>query len=79
MSVDQLRLAESAIQAGLVLGVTTLPTAWSLLDGGLATILAVMWLLLASGVYSLHAVTFDSFRITGQRAERNFASTKGED
>jgi hypothetical protein len=34
---------------------------------------------LTSGVYALHAVTFDCFRLTGQRAERIFASTKGED
>jgi hypothetical protein len=79
MSVDQLRLAESAIEAALVLGVTTLPTAWNLLDGGLATVLGAMWLLLASGVYSLHAVTFDSFRITGQRGRRIFSYTRSEE
>jgi hypothetical protein len=79
MSVDQLRLAESAIESALILGATTLPTAWNVLDGSLASVLAVMWLLLASGVYSLHAVTFDSFRITGQRGRRIFSYTRSEE
>jgi hypothetical protein len=35
--------------------------------------------MLTSGVYALHAVTFDCFRLTGQRSERIFAPTKGED
>ena len=62
-----------------MLGVTTFPTAWHVLDGDLAAILGAMVLLLASGVYSLHAVTFDSFRITGQRGRRNFSCTRSEE
>jgi predicted anti-sigma-YlaC factor YlaD len=79
MSVDQLRLAESAIESALVLGVTTLPAAWNVLDTGLAAVLGAMWLLLATGVYSLHAVTFDSFRITGQRGRPIFSYTGSEE
>ena len=79
MSVDQLRLAEAGIEAALVLGVSTLPTAWNVLDAGLATVLGAMWLLVASGVYALHAVTFDCFRITGQRRRRIFSYTRSEE
>jgi len=72
MSIDRLRLAESATEAVLVLAALTLPaTEW--------VVLGVAAVMLTSGVYALHAVTFDCFRLTGQRAERNFASTKGKD
>lgn len=79
MSVDQLRLAESAIESALVLGATAVPVAWHTLDGGLLTVLSAMWALLASGVYALHAVTFDCFRITGQRRRRIFSYTRSEE
>ena len=72
MSIDRWRLAESATEAVLVLAALTLPTTeW--------VVLASAAVMLTSGVYALHAVTFDCFRLTGQRAERNFASTKGKD
>lgn len=74
MSIDRLRLAESAAAAVLVLAAATLPIPAKLLP-----VLAAMTVMLTSGVYALHAVTFDCFRLTGQRAERIFASTKGED
>jgi hypothetical protein len=79
MSVDQLRLAEAGIEAALVLGVSALPTAWHVLDASLVTVLGAMWLLVASGVYALHAVTFDCFRLTGQRGKRNFSFTRSEE
>jgi len=74
MTIDRLRLAESATEAVLVLATVALPTSLKLL-----AVLGPMAVMLTSGVYALHAVTFDCFRLTGQRAERNFASTKGED
>jgi hypothetical protein len=74
MTIDRLRLAESATEAVLVLATVALPTSLKLL-----AVLAPMAVMLTSGVYALHAVTFDCFRLTGQRAERIFASTKGED
>lgn len=79
MSVDQLRLAESAVGSAVVLGVTAVPAAWHTLDGGLLTVLAAMWALVGSGVYALHAVTFDCFLITGQRARRKFSYTRSEE
>jgi hypothetical protein len=74
MTIDRLRLAESATEAVLVLGAVTLPTSLKLL-----AVLGPMAVMLTSGVYALHAVTFDCFRLTGQRSERIFAPTKGED
>jgi hypothetical protein len=79
MTIDRLRLAESATETALVFGAVILPSAARVLGPGLLAVLGAMAVMLTSGVYALHAVTFDSFRITGQRAERNFASTKGED
>ncbi|GIE94848.1 hypothetical protein [Paractinoplanes rishiriensis] len=79
MSLDQLRLGEAAVESALVLGVSTLPAAWHALDSTLATVFAAMWLLLASGVYALHAVTFDCFRLTGQRRRRIFSFTRSEE
>jgi hypothetical protein len=79
MTIDPRRLAESAIEAVLLLGAVTLPAAIRVLDPGLAVVLVAMATLVTSGVYALHAVTFDCFRLTGQRAERIFSSTKGED
>jgi hypothetical protein len=79
MTIDPLRLAESAAEAILVLGAVTLPAAVRVLDPSLLGVLAAMAVMLASGVYALHAVTFDCFRLTGQRGEHLFASTRSED
>jgi hypothetical protein len=79
MRIDRLRLTESATEAVLVLGAVTLPASAKLLSPDLLAVLGAMTVMLTSGVYALHAVTFDCFRLTGQRAERIFASTKGED
>ena len=79
MTIDRLRLAESATEAVLTLGAVTGTAAVRVLDPGLVAVLAAMAALLTSGVYALHAVTFDSFRLTGQRAERIFASTRSEE
>ena len=79
MTIDRLRVAESATEAVLLLGVVTLPAAARVLGPGLLAVLAGMAVMLTSGVYALHAVTFDCFRLTGQRAERIFASTRSED
>jgi hypothetical protein len=79
MTIDPLRLAESAAGAVLVLGAVALPAAVRVLDPALLGVLAAMTVMLTSGVYALHAVTFDVFRLTGQRADRIFASTRSED
>lgn len=79
MTIDRLRVAESATEAVVLLGAATFPAAARVLDPGLLAVLAGMTVMLTSGVYALHAVTFDCFRLTGQRAERIYASTKGED
>jgi hypothetical protein len=79
MTIDPRRLAESATEAVLVLGAVTLPAAVRVLDAGLLAVLVTMTAMLTSGVYALHAVTFDCFRLTGQRAEHNFVSTRSED
>jgi hypothetical protein len=62
-----LRLAEAATEATLILGVFTLPTAWQALDSSLVVIFGVMLAILTAAVYALHAVTFDSLRLTGHR------------
>jgi hypothetical protein len=79
MTIDPLRLAESATEAVLVLGAVTLPAAVRVLDPGLLAVLAAMAAMLTSGVYALHAVTFDCFRLTGQRDERIFVSTRSDE
>jgi hypothetical protein len=79
MTFDPLRCAEATFQAAVVLGAVVLPTAWPALDPSLTTVLAVMLALLAGAVYALHAVTFDVFRITGQRAGRSFSYTRGKE
>jgi hypothetical protein len=68
MTIDPRRLAESGAEAGFVLGTVALPSATPALDTTLATVLAGMLVLITGGVYALHAVTFDCFRVTGQRA-----------
>jgi hypothetical protein len=79
MSFDPLRCMEAACQAALVLGAVVLPAAWNALDGSLAAVLAGMLALLTTGFYALHAVTFDCFRLTGQRARRGFSYTRSEE
>jgi hypothetical protein len=70
------RLAEATLEAGLVLGVAALPTAWRVLDARLLAVLAGMLLVLTAAMYALHAVTFDCFLISGHRARRHFPYTQ---
>jgi hypothetical protein len=77
--LDPLRLAEAAAQATLVLGLVALPTAWRVLDGSLAAVLAGMLISLTLGIYALHAVTFDCLRLTGHRPRRGLTYTQRED
>jgi hypothetical protein len=70
------RLAEATLEAGLVLGVAALPTAWRSLDAQLTIVLAGMLLALTAATYALHAVTFDCFLLTGHRARRQFSYTQ---
>lgn len=79
MSLDPLRCAEAAAQAALVLGAVVLPSAWHAMDGALTAILVGMFALLTMAVYALHAVTFDCFRLTGQRAAQGFSYTRSEE
>jgi hypothetical protein len=79
MTIDPLRLTESAAEAVLVLAAATLPTAVRVLSPALLGVLAAMAMAVTSGVYALHAVTFDCFRLTGQRAEHISVSTRSED
>jgi hypothetical protein len=76
---DPLRLAEAAGQAALVLGLVTLPAAWRVLDGSLAAVLTAMLIMLTLAIYALHAVTFDCFRLTGQRTRSALTYTRRED
>ena len=77
--LDPLRLAEAAAQAALVLGLVTLPAAWRALDGSLAAVLGAMLIMLTLGIYALHAVTFDCFRLTGQRTRSSLTYTRRKD
>jgi len=79
MTIDRLRLCESATETAVVFGAIILPAATRVIDAGVLAVLGAMAVMLTSGVYALHAVTFDCFRLTGQRAERVFVSTKSED
>ncbi|GAA0530091.1 hypothetical protein GCM10010172_08510 [Paractinoplanes ferrugineus] len=79
MSIDPLRLAESGAAAALILGSATLSVAWNTLDQTITLVLAAMWLITTSGVYALHAVTFDCLRLTGQQRRQNFSVTRGRD
>lgn len=74
--LDPLRLAEAAGEAAVVLGLVTLPVAWRLLDSSLAAVLAGMLIILTAGVYALHAVTFDCFRLTGHRTRGQISYTQ---
>jgi len=77
--LDPLRLAESAAQAVVTLGLVALPAAWHALSGPLGAVLAVMTAALTVGFYSLHMVTFDCLRLTGHRFRRSFLYTHRED
>jgi hypothetical protein len=79
MSVDPFRLAEACAGAGIALGLATLPTAWTALSGPIGAVLGGAWLMLTAAVYALHAVTFDLFRLTGQRRRRIFTYTRSEE
>ena len=74
--MDKLRLTEAAAGAALVLGLVVLPAAWRPLDPALAAVLAAMFGILTVGIYALHAVTFDCFRLTGHRDRRQFSYTQ---
>ncbi len=74
--IDRRRLAEAGGEAAVVLALTALPVAWRMLDTSLAAVLAGMLALLTLGIYALHAVTFDCFRITGHRARHTFSYTQ---
>jgi hypothetical protein len=65
--LDPLRLAEAVGEAVLVLGAVAIPGAGRLLDPAVPAVLAGMLVILTGGVYALHAVTFDSLRMTRQR------------
>lgn len=77
--LDPLRLAEAAGEAALVLAAMTTPVAWRVLDTSLVAVLAGMLIILTAGVYALHAVTFDYFRMTRNREKRGFLYTQRED
>ena len=70
------RLAEATLEAGLVLGVAALPTAWRVLDARLMAVLAGMLVALTAATYALHAVTFDCFLLSRHRARRHFSYTQ---
>jgi hypothetical protein len=65
--LDRIRLAESAASAALVLGLSTLPTAWPMLNGPIAGALVALLIVLTAAIYALHAVTFDCLRLTRTR------------
>ncbi|MEV6487733.1 hypothetical protein AB0M20_03700 [Actinoplanes sp. NPDC051633] len=79
MTIDAWRLAESAAGAAVLLAVTAMPTAWHALDTSLTAVLGGMLALLTAGVYALHAVTFDCFRMTRHREKRSFSYTQSKD
>lgn len=64
------------MEAGLLLGVAALPSAWRVLDAGLVAVLTGMLLALTAATYALHAVTFDCFLLTSHRARRQFSYTQ---
>ena len=76
---DPLRLAEAAAEATLVLALVALPSAWRVLDTSVTAVLAGMLVVLTIGVYALHAVTFDCFRMTRHRERRSFSYTQREE
>ena len=70
------RLAEATCEAGLVLGVAALPSAWPVLDARLTVVLAAMLVALTAATYALHAVTFDCFLLSNHRTRRQFSYTQ---
>jgi hypothetical protein len=79
MTIDPLRLAESGAAAAVALGTLLLPAVSRPVDSRLVTVLAAIAVILTSGVYALHAVTFDCFRLTGQRTGRDFSYTRSKE
>jgi hypothetical protein len=77
--MEKLRLVEAATEAAILLGLVTMPVAWRALDPSLSVVLAAMFLALAAGIYALHAVTFDCFRLTRHRDRHEFSYTQRED
>ena len=77
--MDKRRLTEAAAQAAALLALVTLPAAWRAFDPGLAVVLAAMLAVLTAGTYALHAVTFDCFRLTGNRERHQFSYTQREE
>ena len=77
--IDPMRLTEAAGEAAIVLGLVALPVAWRVLDIRLTAVLAGMLVLLTAGIYALHAVTFDSFRMTGHHRKDRFSLTHREE
>ena len=69
MTIDPLRLAESGAAAAVALGTILLPALSRPVDSRLVTVLAAIAVILTSGVYALHAVTFDCFRLTDTRGK----------
>jgi hypothetical protein len=70
MPIEPLRLAEAGTEAALILALVVVPPGLPVLDGQLVVVLAVMSVVLTFAVYALHAVTFDYFRLTGDRGRR---------
>jgi hypothetical protein len=64
---DPLRLAEATAQAAIVLAVVLMPYRSYALDAQRVTVSAGALAALTLAVYALHAVTFDHFRLTGNR------------
>lgn len=79
MTFDPLRLAESGAAAAVALGAMLLPAVSRPVDTRLVTVLTAIAVILTSGVYALHAVTFDCLRLTGQRAGRSFSYTRSKE
>ena len=78
-SMDKRRLIEATAQAAVLLALVALPAAWRVFDPGLALVLAAMLAVLTAGTYALHAVTFDCFRLTGNRDRAHFTYTQREE
>ncbi|GAA2582880.1 hypothetical protein GCM10010435_70790 [Winogradskya consettensis] len=77
MNADRARrLAEAAAEAGILLAVSALPTAWYALDAQLGVVLAGMFALLTAATYALHTVTFDCLRLTADRGKGRFSYTQ---
>lgn len=73
------RLAESAAEAGIVLALAALPSAWHSLDTARGIVLAAMLVVLTAATYALHAVTFDCLRLTSDQGKSRFQTTQREE